>query len=137
MISQLKVQLNLYCHREKDNAIITNLDLSNSENPNNKVRELLYSLATGSNSVVQSNKENNEHYINKISELEKIIENLKNENVMLKAENNILNTKFNSLSTKDEISATDDNYKKKEMSEDIEPKKKNSKLLGSIKQMEI
>lgn len=137
MISQMKIQLNLYSHREKDNAIITNLGLSNSDTPNNRVRDLLYSLATDDNSVIQNNNQDTEHYINKISELEKVLENLKSENLMLKAENNILNTKFNTVATDNEITATKDTSINKEVIPEEKPKKINSKLLGSIKQMEV
>lgn len=137
MISQLKIQLNLYSHRERDNAIITNLGLDNAENPNNKARELLYSLATGNDVFVQNNNQDNEQYINKIAELEKIIENLKNENFMLKTENNILNNKFNSLNVNNEILATSNASTNNEILPTEKPKKTNSKLLGSIKQMEI
>ena len=47
MINQIKIQLNLYSHREKDNIIINNLGLDNTPTPNKLARELLYSLATG------------------------------------------------------------------------------------------
>lgn len=137
MISQLKIQLNLYPHRERDNAIINNLGLNNAENPNNKARELLYSLATGNNTIIQNNNQDNQHYIDKIAELEKMIEVLKNENIMLKAENNILNNRFNSLNTNSEISATSNSSISKEVSSTEKVKKTNSKLLGSIKKMEI
>lgn len=136
MISQLKVQLNLYSHREKDNTIINNLELTDTENPNNKVRELLYSLATGNNSISQNNNNDIQQYINKISELEKMLETIKNENILLKAENNILNNKYNSLNN-NEILSTNAKSKIKEIETKETSKKKNTKLLGSIQNIEI
>ena len=137
MINQLKIQLNLYAHRENDNTIINNLGLNNAENPNKKVRELLYSLATGNNTVIQNDNQNNQQYIDKIAELEKMIETIKNENIILKAENNILNSKFNSAAFKNENFIPSDISTNKETLVNEKPKKTNTKLLGSIKKMEI
>ena len=71
---------------------------------------------------------------NKVMELEKVIETLKSENIMIKAENNILKSKLNLTLTNNEISATKEIV---EIKKEIEPKKQNTKLLGSIKSMEI
>lgn len=131
MINQIKIQLNLYCHREKDNIIINNLGLDNTPTPNNLARELLYSLATGQ--TAQSDNSNSDILKNKIIELERVIETLKNENIMVKAENNILKSQLNSTHTNNEVSATKEVI---EIKKD-EPKKQNTKLLGSIKSMEI
>ncbi len=131
MINQIKIQLNLYCHREKDNIIINNLGLDNTPTPNNLARELLYSLATGQ--TAQSDNSNSDILKNKIIELERVIETLKNENIMVKAENNILKSQLNSTPTNNEVSATKEVI---EIKKD-EPKKQNTKLLGSIKSMEI
>lgn len=132
MINQIKIQLNLYSHREKDNIIINNLGLDNTPNPNNLARELLYSLATGQ--TVQMDNSNSDILKNKVMELEKVIETLKSENIMIKAENNILKSKLNLTLTNNEISATKEIV---EIKKEIEPKKQNTKLLGSIKSMEI
>lgn len=131
MINQIKIQLNLYSHREKDSIIINNLGLDNTHSPNNKARELLYSLATGQSVQLDSSSSN--FLKEKITELEKVIENLKSENIMLKAENNILKTQLNSTPTNNELSATKETLIEKK----DEPKKQNTKLLGSIKSMEI
>ena len=132
MINQIKIQLNLYSHREKDNIIINNLGLENTPTPNNLARELLYSLATGK--TAQMDNSNSDILKNKVMELEKVIETLKSENIMIKAENNILKSKLNLTLTNNEISATKEIV---EIKKEIEPKKQNTKLLGSIKSMEI
>lgn len=131
MINQIKIQLNLYCHRERDNIIINNLGLDNTPTPNNLARELLYSLATGQ--TAQSDNSNSDILKNKIIELERVIETLKSENIMVKAENNILKSQLNSTPTNNEVSATKEVIEVKK----DEPKKQNTKLLGSIKSMEI
>jgi len=53
---------------------------------------------------------------------------------MIKAENNILKSQLNSTPTNNEVSATKEII---EIKKEIEPKKQNTKLLGSIKSMEI
>ena len=104
MINQIKIQLNLYSHREKDNIIINNLGLDNTPTPNKLARELLYSLATGQ--TAQMDNSNSDILKNKVIELQKVIETLKSENIMIKAENNILKSQLNSTPTNNEVSAT-------------------------------
>lgn len=132
MISSIKLQLNLYSHREKDNAIINNLGLNNAENPNNKARELLYSLATGQ--TVQPLNTDTSNYLTKISELEKIIESLNNEKIMLQAENNVLKSQLYAQSsiTQNNVAAPIE-----ATNQNATTSCSNKKLQNSIRKLEI
>ena len=45
----MKIQINLYEHREIDKIIMNNLGLDKSTNPNSLVKDLLYRLALNMN----------------------------------------------------------------------------------------
>lgn len=45
----MKIQINLYEHREIDKIIMNNLGLDKSTNPNSLVKDLLYKLALNMN----------------------------------------------------------------------------------------
>lgn len=113
MISQLKIQLNLYSHREKDNSIIENLGLNNVQNSNNKVREILYNISC--NKTIQTSNDD-------LDKLIKEIEFLKTENQKLEIENNLLK----SISVSSKVSTIE-----------VSERKINNKLLASVKTMEL
>ena len=135
MINQIKIQLNLYSHREKDNCIINKLGLDTSPNPNNTVKDLLYSFATGNDlkvNVASGSNVNIEEYTQKIKELELMLKKKDEENIYLKAENSVLKNQIANtsiLNSSNDIVAT--------KTENIPTKKNHTKLTNSIKQMDI
>lgn len=55
----MKIQINLYEHREIDKIIMNNLGLDKSTNPNSLVKDLLYRLA------LSMNQEETQHIVHK------------------------------------------------------------------------
>ncbi|MFQ9249276.1 MAG: hypothetical protein ACLR3R_18665 [Clostridium paraputrificum] len=131
MISQIKIQLNLYTHRDKDNKIIEALDLSNSIKPNDTVKEVLYNISTGQGIISTPSDKFKEENLS----LQKTIEDLKEKIKSLETENQvykkmILNQEGNART---ESSAT----KETSLNNNSKSSKLNSKLKGSIKSLEI
>lgn len=126
--SQLRIQLNLYSHREQDNSIIKGLRLDTSPSPNNDIRELLYSISKGIEvSTIPLDNTN-------VEELNK----LKTENEILRAENEKL--KMENLFLKELSLKTNNAPINKEVidsKQEVKEPKLNNKLLNSIKQMDI
>lgn len=123
MQSQLRLQLNLYPHRDYDNLIIQRLGLANSPNPNATVREVLYSLATNDTAALSSNS-NESSLINEIRELKSQIEKLTIERDIYK-----------NMSTSP--NANNSKVIKEQDTPENTQSKLNSKLLSSIKNMDI
>lgn len=145
MFSQvLKVQINLYSHREKDNLIIENLDLKNVSNINNHIKDTLYNICSGNiNTPVIKDSEEISKLKNEISVLKNEVNSLRNEIISLNTElevsqkenelleiklkNNITNTK----EIKRAIEIEDSNIKEA-------PKNKMSnKLISSVNKIDI
>lgn len=71
----MKIQINLYEHREIDKIIMNNLGLDKSTNPNSLVKDLLYKLA------LNMNQEETQHIAHKeITVFNKPVEKPKVEN---------------------------------------------------------
>ena len=126
--SQLRIQLNLYSHREQDNAIIKGLRLDTSPNPNNDIRELLYNISKGIEVSTIPLDNTNLEELNKLKTENEILrvenEKLKMENLVLKE----LSLKSSNVPIEKEVA--DSKQEAKEL-------KLNNKLLNSIKQMDI
>lgn len=145
MFSQvLKVQINLYSHREKDNLIIENLDLKNVSNINNHVKDTLYNICSGNiNTPVINDSEEISKLKNEISVLKNEVNSLRNEIISLNTELEV-SQKENELL---EIKLKSSNTNSKEIKRDIEiaepnakeiPKNKMSnKLLGSLTNIDL
>jgi hypothetical protein len=134
MINQVKVQLNLYTHREKDFSIIKRFGLDELNNPNDKVREVLYNLSIDKAEVQPTN---NNHLID---ELNKQIELLKKDNMQLSIENKLLKDITSNNKANNEISATkieEKSEKTLEKQDETVKNKINNKLLASVKQMNL
>lgn len=126
--SQLRIQLNLYSHREQDNAIIKGLRLDTSLNPNNDIRELLYNISKGIEVSTIPLDNTNVEELNKLKTENEI---LRVENEKLKMENLILKQlSLKSSNAPIEKEVADSKQEAKEL-------KLNNKLLNSIKQMDI
>lgn len=131
MISQLvKIQINLYSHREKDNTIIQNLNLEKSNNVNNDIKELLYNVSINNNSFIDKSNINSAEFIKEIDSLKMEIELLKRENSLLKEIN--INKDKPSPIIKDHKENVEDT-----LSITPEEKRISNKLLSSIKNLDI
>lgn len=124
MVSQIRIQLNLYSHRFDDMNIIEKLHLDSTENPNRKVKEILYSLSQ--NNTNQSDIQVDSDIMNS---LKAEIEALKLENLKLQTENSTLKQAF---SFQEPRSVEKKNEDKKSSDNGL-----NKKLLASAKMIEL
>lgn len=94
MFSQIvKIQINLYSHREEDNLIIKNLDLENHNNINKHIKKTLYDICSGKETTSVNKGINDEEILK-----------YKNEISMLKNELNTLRNEISSLNNELEVS---------------------------------
>lgn len=136
----IKIQLNLYEHRECDKFIIDNLglDLKGIENNNKKFREALNNLLSGASPDTKS--ENN--FLNEIDKLKQEINQLNERNNMLSIQNNLLSKQI--LDLKQTTEPTVNNKNISTTDQDLPQTlntnnniKLNSKLLNSVNRMEL
>lgn len=127
MISQIKVQLNLYSHRSPDNIIIEKLGLADCSNVNKVVKDILTTLATEQTLIVDNSNNSNE--------LLDEIRQLKDQINKLTVENNLL--KDIAYSNQKENSKNEEAITRNEETSTQCKSKLNPQLISSIKNMDI
>lgn len=129
----IKIQLNLYEHRDSDKFIIDNLglDIKGIENNNKKFREALNNLLSGASP--DTNSENK--FLSEIDKLKQEINQLNERNNMLSIQNNVLSKQIFDLNPKTETTVNENNQNPPQNTNNNN--KLNSKLLSSVNRMEL